>query len=321
VLSPNLGETLRERSVIDFPVVTCCADTGAVTTSATGPAPIGLLLDVDGPVASPVSRTVRPQIINALIALAGAGWPVIFNTGRSDEFIREEVMKPMLTAGVPEGITFHAICEKGATWFSFGAAGATEVQVDQTLALPQDFGNEVRRLVEEKFADHMFFDETKRAMVSIEQRLDVDNEDYLDRQGPFDAAVLEIMQHFDMGVCRLAHHLPDSDDSVDYRVDPTIISTDIESVRVGKDLGADRALRLIEGDVPHTWRTVGDSRTDYAMADYLHEHGYSVAHVDVRPADGVPEKPYPVLTEGELTNDDAGAAFLLRCADIAVTSV
>ncbi|SDI11248.1 Hydroxymethylpyrimidine pyrophosphatase [Arthrobacter subterraneus] len=287
----------------------------------TSPEPIGLLLDVDGPVASPVSRTVRPEIIDALIALAGAGWPVIFNTGRSDEFIREEVMNPMLAAGIPEGITFHAICEKGATWFSFDAGGATAVEVDDALALPAAFGSEVRRLVEDQFADHMFFDETKRAMVSIEQRLDVGNADYLDRQGPFDAAVLEIMQHFDMGVCRLAHHLPDSDDSVDYRVDPTIISTDIESVRVGKDLGAERALRLIEGEVPHTWRTVGDSRTDYAMADYLHEHGYSVAHVDVRPADGVPEKPYPVLTEGELTNDDAGAAFLLRCAETAVLPV
>lgn len=318
--SSDLGETLR---VTDFPAAARDADTGAVTasvfSSTTAPAPIGLLLDVDGPVASPVTRTVRPEIIDALIALAGAGWPVIFNTGRSDEFIREEVLKPMLVAGIPAGITFHAICEKGATWFSFTTEGATEVHVDETLALPQEFGNEVRRLVEEQFADHMFFDETKRAMVSIEQRVDVGNQDYLDRQGPFDAAVLDIMRHFDMGVCRLAHHLPDSDDSVDYRVDPTIISTDIESVRVGKDLGAERALRLIDGDIPHTWRTVGDSRTDYAMADYLHEHGYSVAHVDVRPADGVPEKPYPVLIEGELTNDDAGAAFLLRCAETAVS--
>jgi hydroxymethylpyrimidine pyrophosphatase-like HAD family hydrolase len=302
---------------MNYPALAGSPDTEAMTSLE----PIGLLLDVDGPVASPVSRTVRPEIIDALIALAGAGWPVIFNTGRSDEFIREEVMNPMLAAGIPEGITFHAICEKGATWFSFDAKGATAVQVDDALALPAEFGNEVRRLVEDRFADHMFFDETKRAMVSIEQRLDVGNADYLDRQGPFDAAVLEIMQHFDMGVCRLAHHLPDSDDSVDYRVDPTIISTDIESVRVGKDLGAERALRLIEGEVPHTWRTVGDSRTDYAMADYLHEHGYSVAHVDVRPADGVPEKPYPVLTEGELTNDDAGAAFLLRCAETAVLPV
>lgn len=292
--------------------------TSSAPSSASSAERMGLLLDVDGPVASPVSRTVRPDIVEALLTLASAGWPVIFNTGRSDAFIREEVMAPMLAAGIPAGITFHAICEKGATWFSYDANGPGELHVDETLALPTEFGDKVRSLVAEQFADHMFFDETKRAMVSIEQRVDVENEDYLDRQGPFDAAVLEIMRSFDMGVCRLSHHLPDSDDSVDYRVDPTIISTDIESVRVGKDLGAERALSLIAEDIPLVWRTVGDSRTDYAMADYLHEHGYSVAHVDVRPADGIPVKPYPVLTEGELIHDDAGAAFLQRCVRAAV---
>lgn len=289
--------------------------TSSAPSSASSAERMGLLLDVDGPVASPVSRTVRPDIVEALLTLAGAGWPVIFNTGRSDAFIREEVMAPMLAAGIPAGITFHAICEKGATWFSYDANGPGELHVDETLALPTEFGDKVRSLVAEQFADHMFFDETKRAMVSIEQRVDVENEDYLDRQGPFDAAVLEIMRSFDMGVCRLSHHLPDSDDSVDYRVDPTIISTDIESVRVGKDLGAERALTLVAPfmEIPRTWRTVGDSRTDYAMADYLHDQGFDVAHVDVRPADGVPAKPYEVITEGALIHEEAGAAFLARC--------
>lgn len=307
-------------AIIRFGFVVSCRgrDTGTVTPPETATSPMGLLLDVDGPVASPVTRTVRPEIITALLMLANAGWPVIFNTGRSDSFIREEVMKPMLAAGIPDGVVFHAICEKGSTWFSFGSEGAGELQVDESLALPVEFGNDVRRLVEQHYSDHMFFDETKHAMVSVEQRVDVENVDYLDRQGPFDSAVLDLMQHYDMGVCRLSHHLPNSDDNIDYRVDPTIISTDIESVRVGKDLGAERALELLTGEVPRVWRTVGDSRTDYAMADYLHEHGYNVAHVDVRPADGVPEKPYPILTEDGLTNDDAGAAFLLRCADAAV---
>ena len=52
------------------------------------------------------------------------------------------------------------------------------------------------------------------------------------------------------------------------------------------------------------------------MADWLHEQGYSVAHVDVRPADGVPDKPYPVLTAGDLIHDEAGAAFLARWVEM-----
>ena len=53
--------------------------------------PLALLLDVDGPVASPVTRDVKREIIDDLVALASAGIPVVFNTGRSDAFIREQV--------------------------------------------------------------------------------------------------------------------------------------------------------------------------------------------------------------------------------------
>lgn len=280
----------------------------------------GLLLDVDGPVASPLTRTVPPAVIGHLVALAAAGWPVVFNTGRSEAFIRTQVMAPMLAAGLPEQVQVHAICEKGAVWFSFDGSGSGEVQVDKALALPGAYADAVRTLVAEKYSGHMFFDETKLAMVSVEQHIEVPNADYLREQENFDADALDLMARFDLGACRLDHHAPDSDDSIDYRIDPTIISTDIEAVGVGKDLGARRALALLEAagtPVPHTWRTVGDSRTDYAMGDELHALGYDVAHVDVRPADGVPSKPYPVLTAGELIHEAAGEAFLRRWAQMA----
>ncbi|MBD7996336.1 hypothetical protein H9639_13610 [Arthrobacter sp. Sa2CUA1] len=275
----------------------------------------GLLLDVDGPIASPVSRTVTPAVVRHLVSLASAGWPVVFNTGRSDAFIRTQVMEPMIAAGLPGDVQVHAVCEKGAVWFTFDGTGPGAVQVDKALALPEPYADAVRELVTRKYAAHMFFDETKLAMVSVEQNVDVANADYLTEQETFDADALALMSSFDMGVCRLDHHAPDSDDSVDYRIDPTIISTDIEALGVGKDLGARRALSLLEAagtPVPRTWRTVGDSRTDYAMADELHTLGFDVAHVDVRPADGVPAKPYPVLSAPGLIHDDAGEAFLAR---------
>lgn len=280
--------------------------------------PLALLLDVDGPVASPVTRNVKAEIIADLVALATAGIPVIFNTGRSDAFIREQVMNPMIAAGIPAGTIIHAICEKGAVWFSYTNEGPGPIHVDRELAVPQAYGDDVRRLVAEDYASHMFFDETKRAMVSVEQHISVANADYLDEQKLFDADAMELMAKHGLGVVRLDHHEPDSDDQVDYRVDPTIISTDIESIRLGKDLGASRAVELLaaQGITPQAWRTVGDSRTDYAMADWLHHNDHAVKHVDVRPADGVPEKPYDILTAEDLgldstiIHDDAGGAFL-----------
>lgn len=279
---------------------------------------LALLLDVDGPVASPVTRDVKPAIIADLVGLASAGIPVIFNTGRSDAFIREQVMAPMIAAGMPAGTVVHAICEKGAVWFSYTSGGAGPIHVDHELAVPKAYGDDVRRMVAEDYATHMFFDETKRAMVSVEQHLDVSSDDYLAEQKLFDADALELMGRHGLSAALLDHHAPESDDAVDYRLDPTIISTDIESVRLGKDLGASRAVELLaaQGITPRAWRTVGDSRTDYAMADWLHHNDHSVKHVDVRPADGVPNKPYDVLTVTDLglghdvIHDDAGGAFL-----------
>ncbi|ASN37636.1 hypothetical protein [Paeniglutamicibacter terrestris] len=281
--------------------------------------PFALLLDVDGPIASPVTRDVTPEIISLLLDLAGAGIPVIFNTGRSDEFIKSQVMAPMIQAGMRQDLKIHAICEKGATWFTFGSKGAEELYIDHDLAVPGAYAREIRELVATDFAEHMFFDETKRAMVSVEQHIVADNTEYRRAQVSFDAAAMEAMTRHGLGVQRLEVNKPDANNDIDYRVDPTIISTDIESVQLGKDLGARRALELLAGDeiVPASWFTVGDSRTDYAMADWLAEEGHQVSHVDVRPADGMPSgKSYPILTASDLglgvevIHDDAGAAFL-----------
>ncbi|BAS14600.1 hypothetical protein AHiyo8_29030 [Arthrobacter sp. Hiyo8] len=265
-----------------------------------------------------MTRDVKPEIIADLVGLASAGIPVIFNTGRSDAFIREQVMAPMIAAGMPAGTVVHAICEKGAVWFSYTSGGPGPIHVDHDLAVPKAYGDDVRRMVAEDYATHMFFDETKRAMVSVEQHLDVSSDDYLAEQKLFDADALELMGRHGLSAALLDHHAPESDDAADYRLDPTIISTDIESIRLGKDLGASRAVELLaaQGITPQAWRTVGDSRTDYAMADWLHHNDHSVKHVDVRPADGVPNKPYDVLTATDLglgddvIHDDAGGAFL-----------
>ena len=50
------------------------------------------------------------------------------------------------------------------------------------------------------------------------------------------------------------------------------------------------------------------------MATWLNEQGFSVAHVDVRPSDGIPAVPFAVLTHRDLIHDHAGAAFIAEWA-------
>ena len=282
------------------------------------PLDLGLLLDIDGPIASPVSRSIAiPSIIHDLIALAGAGVPIAFITGRSDTFVREQVIAPLLSFGLgaaldSPGARMFAVFEKGAAWATVDSAGLGAVEVDSSVAVPAELVDRVRQLHAARFADTMFWDDTKRAMVSIEQRVDVDAAVYRAAQHQLNAAAFDAAVELGYGISLGDRTVPDARGAVPWRIDPTIISTDLESVTLDKDKGAERALDHFRsnGPLPTVWRSLGDSRGDYKMADYVHSLGLEVAHVDVRPADGVPEKPYRVITEGDLVHDHAGAAFL-----------
>ena len=281
-------------------------------------ASIGLLFDVDGPIASPVSRRIAiPSIVGDLVLLAGAGVPIAFITGRSDAFIRDEVIAPLVAAGLGDALAdpanrMFAVFEKGAAWSAVTADGLAGVSVDESVALPDEVVDGVRRLVASDFSDTMFFDETKRAMISVEQRTDVSHADYLAAQPLFNAAAFDLVAGHGLGVRLGDRESADAAGQVPFRLDPTIISTDIESVLLDKDRGAERALEYFaaHGALPRLWRSVGDSRSDYLMADHLHAAGYDVAHVDVRPLDGILDRPYDIVTEGDLIHDEAGAAFL-----------
>jgi len=282
------------------------------------PAPVGLLLDVDGPIASPVTRSISiPSILDDLVYLTAAGVPIAFITGRSDAFIREKVMTPLLARGLGDalrepGARMFGVFEKGAAWATVGPDGLGETEVDLSVALPADYVDEIRELHARDFSDEMFWDETKLAMISIEQRTDVAPEVYRPAQARFEAAAFAAAARLGVGMRYRAEAHPDARGELPFRIDPTIISTDIESVRLDKDTAAERALDHFaeSGPLPAVWRSVGDSRSDYKMADHVHARGLEVAHVDVRPSDGLLDKPYRVIVEGDLIHDDAGAAFL-----------
>lgn len=279
---------------------------------------LGLLFDVDGPIASPVTRTIAIRsIVTDLVAMAAAGVPIAFITGRSGDFIRNQVVAPLCAAGLGDALASHGarmfgVFEKGGAWAPITGDGMGEVAVDSSVALPETAVDGIRRLVADRFADTMFFDETKRAMVSVEQRTDVDADTYAQAQRRFEDAAFGLLAGLGLGLRYGDRVAPDAEGAVPFRIDPTIISTDIESVLLDKDRGAQRAFDYFaeRGPLPHRWRSVGDSRSDYKMADFVHSTGREVAHVDVRPSDGLLDRPYEIITIGDAIHDTAGAEFL-----------
>jgi len=273
---------------------------------------LGLLLDVDGPIASPVTRRVPASIIRDLATLAAAGVPIAFITGRSMAFLRDHVVAELVEHGLHPAARMYGVCEKGAVWFPISTEGLGAVEVDNSVAIPQEVVDGVRDLVQRDFSETMFFDETKQAMISVEQSQDVTNEEYQTAQAEFNRAAFTLATELGLGLRYRNEESADARGQVPYRIDPTIISTDIESVSLDKDRAAERALDFFaeNGPLPLLWRSVGDSRSDYLMADHVHSVGHSVAHIDVRPADGMLDRPYPVIAMGDLIHDEAGAAFL-----------
>lgn len=286
-----------------------------------------LLLDVDGPVASPLTRTLSiPSIADDIVAMAAAGTPIVFNTGRSDTFVCRTVIPPLLDAGLPDDATVFAVCEKGATSFPPSTAhqdraggGTTDgagddLDVDERLRVPTGLV-EFCRSIAPDYEDAMFFDATKKAMVSLEAQHGIDLDLYRKRQHDFEQQVWDFLAAQEIGVEWDGRRALNESDGIALRIDPTIISTDVEHIGAGKQVGADKAVTFLtrRGITPREWRTMGGSRSDYAMAGRLHERGFVVRHADVRPAEGLLTRPYPVeVADEDLTNDAAGAAFLTR---------
>ena len=278
-------------------------------------APFGLLLDVDGPIASPESRTIAiPSIVDDLLTLAHAGVPVAFITGRSDAFMRSQVVSRLVTGGLRDDALMFGVFEKGGVWAPITPAGLGELEIDESVALPPSAREAVEALARQHYGHAMFVDDGKRVMVSLEQRVDAPAEVYRTAQTAFQAAAYLVLGSLGVGIRYGARSTPDAAGLVPFRIDPTIISTDIESVRLDKDRGAERALAWFtaQGVGARRWYSVGDSRSDYLMADHVHAQGIPVAHVDVRPGDGMLAREYEVIVEGDLVHDHAGAAFLRR---------
>ncbi|MCV2489123.1 hypothetical protein OF117_07080 [Geodermatophilus sp. YIM 151500] len=280
------------------------------------PPPLGLVLDVDGPVASPVSRTVARPMLDDMLVLLAAGVPVVLNTGRSAAFVTEHLLEPLAAAGLPAAARLHAVCEKGGVWTTGGPDGAGEVHVDPALRVPAVASELLADLVGRGYGDAMFVDGTKRVMATVEARTDVPPEFYAGRRRGFDADLVAGLTAAGLG-CRLHDRAyPDAAGRTPWRIDPSVIATDVESADSGKALGVRRGLALLagEGPLPRAWHTVGDSRGDYAMADQLHALGHEVTHVDVGPEPPLTDRPYRVTTVDDATYEAAGAAHLRALA-------
>lgn len=229
------------------------------------------------------------------------GEPVCFNTGRSDSWVMERVAATILERIQDTSVLSNLIIvgEKGGTWTTFNQNGEPVHSAVETISVPSELKNRVRTLINDKYSDVMFFDESKETMISVEMVDGYDLASFTERQKEFVRDIQSILAET-------------GTDSI-YRIDPTTIATDVESPNVGKALGSDRFIEFLKsrGIKADAFETFGDSASDAAMADELVRRGQEAEFVYVgnKPESVQRKADYPVR---EVAGFSGGTLDFLR---------
>ncbi len=230
------------------------------------------LFDVDGVLTHPVEKRITEgEVIDLICGMLERGEPVSLNTGRSIDFMVDQVLNKLEGMIVDKSLlkNMMAIGEKGSVWISYDEVGERLQTIDESVTVPAVIQEEVKGLIEDKFNESMFYDETKKTMISVEMRDGYDWEKFRLVQVELNIELLKILEK---------HILTD-----ELKVDPSRIATDVENKHVGKALGARRFLDWLDKRKITTQKFIafGDSKSDIRMAEEINEQGKPVEFVFV----------------------------------------
>ena len=216
-----------------------------------------LVLDLDGVVTDPHSGAVNSSVLAVVIADLKRGVPVAFNTGRTLDWVEGNILPVLSAACLPREL--ELLCVVGEKGGVIGRIerGSLLFALDASLNPPADFKHAVRELVEDPagpYAFAMFWDALKRTMISIERRPEVSVAEFQAVRKPLIDDLQRLLTEYN-----LPH----------FKIDPTVVATDIQHEAAGKHLGAEHILIWLEkqGIAPSTFTAVGDSPSDAAMAE------------------------------------------------------
>ncbi|HSA83600.1 MAG TPA: hypothetical protein VLF20_01790 [Patescibacteria group bacterium] len=247
------------------------------------------LFDVDGVLTDPVYKRTEPALLDQLIQILSRGDPVAFNTGRGLEWVEKQILADLLQKLTDKTLLQRLILigEKGETWLFFDAEGKVHKRTTEGLAMPEALQQQFKHILETKYHDAMFFDETKTVMVTAEMHDGYDLDRFQGKKHRFIEEVKQLLQ-----AC---------DPEKKYKLHFDEISVSIEHKHVGKALGAQRFLTFLAElqMTPDTYYCFGDTESDFDMADYLAAKGKKVYFVYTGKKNNIEinEKSYPIIFE------------------------
>ena len=223
------------------------------------------LFDVDGVLTSPKEKRVtQPEIFSQLIKRLEKGDLVGLNTGRAVDFMITQILDPLEEKISNKSLfkNIYAIGEKGATWITYDERGARKIDIDSKISIPIDIQYQIRKLVSQTpYSDTMFYDETKKTMISLEMKNRSPFADFKTSQ----TKLIQVLQNI----------LNENQKNENIEIDMFRICTDVQNKNVGKALGARKFVELLTKDrhSPNKYICFADDTSDYEMLTELKRLG------------------------------------------------
>ena len=263
----------------------------------------GWLFDVDGVLSHLVEKkNTERELLERILGMLEKGEPVALNTGRSVDFAVEKVFKELEAMTDDKSIFQNLLLvgEKGAIQIFYNDAGNHQEEVDISITVPEYLQNKVRELVEKDFSDIMFFDTSKRTMISVEMVDGGDLDEFKRRQVELNGMLEKLLVENNL--------------DKDYKLDPTRIATDVENKHVGKHLGAKKVLEWLKKlkITPQEFVAFGDSKSDLGMAEEIYRNGLKVQMVFVGGRELIEGKEFDFPVNIPESNYEKGALEYLK---------
>lgn len=227
------------------------------------------LFDVDGVLTDPIERRVtEPKLLSEIIRRLTDGEPVALNSGRSTEWVLENVVTPLSEELGSDRSLLEKLCvigEKGNTWATFNGEGELHKGKKEGLHIDEELKTTLDQLVANtpRYRDVIADDEPKETMLSFVMKPGVDLKHFE-----------TVRKEFAQDVQRILVELGKDQD---IEVDETTIAADVQNANAGKALGTDRFLAILkEMNIKYNearFTAYGDSISDRAMAEELSRRG------------------------------------------------
>lgn len=217
------------------------------------------IFDIDGVITDPQEKKiVEPKILHLLNEVLKNEDVIAFNTGRSFSWTLERVLTP-LTEVVTDKEHLKNLfvsCEKGNVLATYEKDEWQKKLLDDSF--PEELIKTVKDMTETEFSDCMFFDNSKETMISVEMKDGFDIAIYTQRQEALQKKLTEIVMN-------------DEYRDLNFRLDASHISIDLQYEDAGKKLGAERIEDWMTKNrfSAHKFYLFGDSSSDSEMAEEI----------------------------------------------------